>query len=61
MSYVNNPNSFRQRLLAGETLIGSWCALANPTTTEVLGLAGSTGWCWMVNMHQTISPHLCRN
>lgn len=40
MSYVNNPNSFRQRLLAGETLIGSWCALANPTTTEVLGLAG---------------------
>lgn len=40
MSYVNIPNSFRQRLLAGETLIGSWCALANPVTTEVLGLAG---------------------
>lgn len=33
-------NSFRRRLLAGETLIGSWCALANPITTEVLGLAG---------------------
>lgn len=40
MSYVNTPNSFRQRLLAGETLIGSWCALANPVTTEILGLAG---------------------
>ena len=34
------PNPFRRRLLAGETLIGSWCALANPLTTEVLGLAG---------------------
>lgn len=40
MSYVNVPNRFRQRLLAGETLIGSWCALANPITTEILGLAG---------------------
>lgn len=37
MSY---PNRFRQRLLSGETLIGSWCSLANPVTTEVLGLAG---------------------
>jgi len=34
------PNSFRQRLLAGETLIGCWCSLANPITTEVLGIAG---------------------
>jgi 2-dehydro-3-deoxyglucarate aldolase len=34
------PNSFRKRLLAGETLIGCWCSLANPITTEVLGLAG---------------------
>ncbi|TKI03052.1 2-dehydro-3-deoxyglucarate aldolase [Martelella alba] len=34
------PNRFRQRLLQGETLIGCWCALANPITTEVLGLAG---------------------
>jgi len=33
-------NRFRQRLLSGETLIGSWCSLANPITTEVLGLAG---------------------
>ena len=34
------PNSFRRRLLAGETLIGCWCSLANPITTEVLGVAG---------------------
>ncbi|MGZ5237665.1 MAG: aldolase/citrate lyase family protein, partial [Caldimonas sp.] len=34
------PNSFRRRLLAGETLIGCWCSLANPITTEVLGIAG---------------------
>ncbi|OON39599.1 2-dehydro-3-deoxyglucarate aldolase [Izhakiella australiensis] len=40
MSSANYPNRFRQRLLAGETLIGSWCALANPITTEILGLAG---------------------
>ena len=26
--------------LAGETLIGCWCSLANPITTEVLGIAG---------------------
>ncbi|MCZ4060340.1 2-dehydro-3-deoxyglucarate aldolase [Pantoea sp. LMR881] len=40
MSNAAWPNGFRRRLLAGETLIGSWCALANPLTTEVLGLAG---------------------
>ena len=34
------PNSFKRRLHAGETLIGCWCSLANPITTEVLGLAG---------------------
>ena len=34
------PNAFKQRLLAGETLIGCWCSLANPITTEVLGIAG---------------------
>jgi 2-dehydro-3-deoxyglucarate aldolase len=38
--YRTFPNSFRQRLLAGETLIGCWCSLANPITTEVLGIAG---------------------
>ncbi len=30
----------RQRLLAGKRLIGCWCSLANPITTEVLGVAG---------------------
>ncbi|WP_413739120.1 2-dehydro-3-deoxyglucarate aldolase [Sodalis sp. RH21] len=40
MSNLILPNRFRQRLLGGETLIGCWCALANPVTTEVLGLAG---------------------
>ena len=34
------PNSFKRRLAAGETLIGCWCSLANPITTEVLGVAG---------------------
>ena len=34
------PNSFKRRLHAGETLIGCWCSLANPITTEVLGIAG---------------------
>ena len=34
------PNAFKRRLLAGETLIGCWCSLANPITTEVLGVAG---------------------
>jgi 2-dehydro-3-deoxyglucarate aldolase len=34
------PNRFRQDLLAGKRLIGCWCSLANPITTEVLGVAG---------------------
>ena len=34
------PNSFKRRLLDGETLIGCWCSLANPITTEILGIAG---------------------
>jgi 2-dehydro-3-deoxyglucarate aldolase len=38
--YQSFPNSFRQRILAGETVIGCWCSLANPITTEVLGVAG---------------------
>lgn len=38
--YCALPNSFKRRLLAGETLIGCWCSLANPITTEVLGIAG---------------------
>ena len=34
------PNQFRLDLMAGKTLIGCWCSLGSPITTEVLGLAG---------------------
>jgi 2-dehydro-3-deoxyglucarate aldolase len=34
------PNRFRQDLIAGKKLIGCWCSLASPITTEILGLAG---------------------
>ena len=34
------PNGFRADLRAGKRLIGCWCSLANPITTEVLGVAG---------------------
>lgn len=40
MPYSSYPNSLRQRLIANERLIGCWCSLANPITTEVLGVAG---------------------
>lgn len=39
-AYTPFPNRFRADLRAGKTLIGCWCSLANPITTEVLGLAG---------------------
>jgi 2-dehydro-3-deoxyglucarate aldolase len=38
--YTGIPNRFRQALRARQRLIGCWCSLANPVTTEVLGLAG---------------------
>ncbi|NMM03242.1 2-dehydro-3-deoxyglucarate aldolase [Paraburkholderia sp. RP-4-7] len=38
--YRSIPNRFRQDLIAGERLIGCWCSLGSPITTEVLGLAG---------------------
>ena len=38
--YQAFPNSFKQKLLAGHRLIGCWSSLANPITTEVLGVAG---------------------
>ena len=38
--YQAFPNSFKQKLLAGERLIGCWSSLASPITTEVLGVAG---------------------
>jgi 2-dehydro-3-deoxyglucarate aldolase len=34
------PNTFRQDLRAGKTLIGCWASLASNITTEILGYAG---------------------
>src|SRR5918993_2917509 len=38
--YSAFPNRFRADLIAKKRLIGCWCSLANPITTEVLGIAG---------------------
>lgn len=38
--YTGIPNRFRADLRAGKKLIGCWTSLANPISTEVLGLAG---------------------
>ena len=38
--YQTPPNRFRRDLLAGKQLTGCWCSLANPITTEILGIAG---------------------
>lgn len=40
MSNTIFPNSFKQKIVAGQQLFGCWSALANPISTEVLGLAG---------------------
>jgi 2-dehydro-3-deoxyglucarate aldolase len=40
MIYTAFPNTFRRDILAGKRLIGCWSSLANPITTEILGLAG---------------------
>ena len=40
VAYTGFPNRFKQDLIAGKRLIGCWCSLANPITTEVLGVAG---------------------
>jgi 2-dehydro-3-deoxyglucarate aldolase len=37
--YTAFPNQFRRDLIARKLLIGCWSSLANPITTEVLGLA----------------------
>ena len=39
-AYNAFPNRFRQDLIAGKQLIGCWCSLSSPISTEVLGLAG---------------------
>jgi 2-dehydro-3-deoxyglucarate aldolase len=40
MTYAAFPNAFRRDVMAGQRLIGCWSSLANPITTEILGLAG---------------------
>jgi len=40
MSSPAFPNRFRQDLRAGKRLIGCWCSLGSPITTEVVGVAG---------------------
>ncbi len=39
-AYQSFPNAFKRDLLAGKRLIGCWSSLANPITTEVLGVCG---------------------
>lgn len=38
--YTAFPNSFRAALKARTALIGVWCSLGSPISTEILGLAG---------------------
>jgi 2-dehydro-3-deoxyglucarate aldolase len=38
--YTPFPNRFKHDLREGKRLIGCWASLANPITTEILGLAG---------------------
>ena len=38
--YSAFPNRFRADLISRKRLIGCWCSLGNPITTEVLGVAG---------------------
>jgi 2-dehydro-3-deoxyglucarate aldolase len=39
-AYQSFPNTLKRDLRAGKRLIGCWCSLASPITTEVLGVAG---------------------
>jgi 2-keto-3-deoxy-L-rhamnonate aldolase RhmA len=55
------PNKFKAALAAHQIQIGCWSALASPISTEVLGLAVLTGWCWTANMRRTISAPLSRS
>jgi 2-dehydro-3-deoxyglucarate aldolase len=37
LPYTGFPNRFRRDLLDGKRLIGCWCSLGSPITTEILG------------------------
>ena len=49
------PHGFRAALRAGKRLIGCWCSLANPITTEVLGVAGFD-WILLDGEHSPNDP-----
>ena len=53
--YLPFPNGFRADLRAGKRLIGCWCSLANPITTEVLGVAGFD-WILLDGEHSPNDP-----
>lgn len=55
------PNKFKAALAAKQVQIGCWSALSNPIALKFLVWLGLTGWCWMANMRQTISPRLFRS
>ncbi len=38
--YSPFPNEFRRALTAGQKLIGCWCSLGSPITTEIMGISG---------------------
>ncbi len=52
------PNKFKAALAAKQVKIGCWSALSNRLALKFLVWLGLTGWCWMANMRQTISPRL---
>jgi len=53
--YTGIPNRFRRDLIAGERLIGCWCSLASPISTEVLGVAGFD-WLLLDGEHSPNDP-----
>jgi hypothetical protein len=55
------PNTFRRSVLDGERLVACWCSLANPITTEILGLAGLTGCCSTPNTRPMTCSRSSRN
>jgi 2-dehydro-3-deoxyglucarate aldolase len=53
--YQSFPNQFKQDLQAGKKLVGCWCSLASPITTEVLGVAGFD-WILLDGEHSPNDP-----
>ena len=53
--YQSFPNTLKRDLLAGQRLIGCWCSLASPISTEVLGVAGFD-WVLLDGEHSPNDP-----